>query len=287
MQNTDRLLTTAQVCAALGITPAKVRLLTDEGYLEIRGKQKYKHGDVHLFSPEQVYSLTSAMPGILSRWATRENARQGAQRSGRIRALEPVGARQVRESRDHFLSSLEPVPERTADLLRASYYLYHLNHYAKAGQQYLYDLKEKVLKSLAIHFREDPEMEILLVEGLQKIHLCQDCRHKARSMGLSYAEMARSGEGCPRCARNNSYYDLFEFNINWGEHCFSFHTPFSVGRKWFPRELRLPRRNRGYQQEQGLTFGRPITEKEARALPMDEVLEQLEIFLDKYSLQQK
>lgn len=284
MENTDRLLTTAQVCAALGITPAKVRLLTDEGYLEIRGKQKFKHGDVYLFSPDQVHSLTRDMPGILSRWATRDNARLGAPRSGRIRALEPVGARQVRESRENFLTSLEPLAERTADLLRASYYLYHLNHYAKSGQQYLYDLKEKVLKSLAKNFRAEQGMEILLVEGLQKILLCPDCRSKARAMGLSYAELARSGGGCPRCTRNNSYYDLYEFNIHWGEHRFSFHTPFSVGRKWFPRELRLPRRHRGHQQEQGLTFGRPITEKEARALPMEEVLEQLEIFLHKYPI---
>jgi hypothetical protein len=250
--------------------------------LEIREKQKFKHGDVYLYSPDQVYSLAGDMPGILSRWATRENARLGAQRSGRIRAKEPVAARQLREGRDRFLSSLEIMSERTADLLQASYYLYHLNHYAKAGQQYLYDLKEKILKSLTVHFREDPEMEILLVEGLQKIQLCQDCRTKARSMGLSYSEMARSGGECPRCARSNSYYDLYEFNIAWGEHSFSFHTPFSVARKWFPKHLRLPRRHRGYQQEQGLTFGRPITEKEARALPLDEVLERLELFLDKY-----
>lgn len=282
MRKQERLLTTAEVCSTLGVTPAKVRLLTDEGYLEIQGKQKLKHGDVNLYSPEQVESLTREMPRILANWATRENARFGAARSGRIRAFESANAWEVRKDRERFLASLNPAPEKTADLLRVSYYLYHLNHYAKAGQKYLYDLKEKVLKSMAQNFMEEPELEIVKVEGLQRINLCQNCRAKARSMGLSYAEMARSGEGCPRCARNNSYYDLFEFNIAWGEHRFSFHTPFSVARKWFSQNRQLPRRNRGHQQEQGLTFGRPITEREARALPMDEVLKQLNFFLEKY-----
>ncbi len=39
MHSQERLLTTAEVCAALGLTPAKVRLLTDEGYLEIQGRK--------------------------------------------------------------------------------------------------------------------------------------------------------------------------------------------------------------------------------------------------------
>lgn len=55
---------------------------------------------------------------------------------------------------------------------------------------------------------------------------------------------------------------------------------YSVGRKWFSRDVSFPRRYRGHRQEQGLASGRPITEKEARALPMDEVIENLEEILD-------
>lgn len=283
MQKGGQLLTTVEVCSALGITPAMVRRLTDEGYLEIHGKQSHKYGDVYLYSSGQVYSLTGEMPKILSRWAARENARHGALRSGRIRAFESRNAHQVREHRDRFLSSLDSLPERTADLLRASYYLYHLNHYAKADQQYLYDLKENVLKTITLNFKGSRELEIVLVEGLQQVQLCPDCRARARARGLSYLEFARMDGGCSRCIKNNSYYDLYEFNISYDEHQFSFHTPFSVARKWFSKDTRLPRRHRGYQQEQGLTFGRPITEKEARALPISEVLENINAFMGKYS----
>lgn len=282
MQKGGPLLTTVQVCTALGVTPGMVRRLTDEGYLEIHGKQSCKHGDVYLYNPEQVHSLAGEMPEILSRWATRENARQGALHAGRMRAFASTNARQVRDQRDRFLFSLEMLPEKTADLLRASYYLYHLNHYAKAGQQYLYDLKETVLQTIAHEFTDSNELSIVLVEGLQKVELCPGCRAKARTRGLSYQDFARMDGGCSRCVKNSSYYDLYEFNINFDEHRFSFHTPFSVARKWFRKDLRLPRRHRGYQQEQGLTFGRPISEKEARALPISEVLENLNGFLEKY-----
>lgn len=280
MQNPDRFLTAAQVCRELGITPAKVRRLTREGYLEVSAKQSLKYGEEYLYSPEQVACLSKQMPRILSKWATEENLWHGAKKAGHIRAIEAVNAVEVRKRRDQFLSSLEEMPEKTAELLKASYYLFHLNHYAKSGHQYLYGLKEKVLRHFVDNYAEAPSFNVTIVQGQQKVDLCQECKAKANKLNVSYGEYAKTYEGCPRCKKQRSYYDLYEFNIQYDTHRFSFHTPFSVGRKWFKPGLNLPRQYRGHRQEQGLTFGRQITEREARALPMDEVIENLEAIVE-------
>lgn len=276
MQTPGELITTAQVCRELGLTPAKVRRLASEGYLEVSARSRQKYGEVLLFNPSQVSRLKPQMPKILSKWASEENIRLGAKKAGISRAVESINAQEVRKRRDLFLSSLADLPEQAADLLKASYYLYHLNHYAKSGHQYLYELKERVLKFFVGNYLDSPCLEVVLVQGDQRAELCPDCRARANKLGLSYGEYAKWYGGCPRCRKNKSYFDLFEFTIQYQDHRFSFHTPFSAARKWFSGNLPLPRQYRGHLQEQGLTFGRPITEREARALPMDEVITELE-----------
>jgi hypothetical protein len=275
----EELLTTAQACRELGLTPAKVMRLADEGYLEVSAKSKQKYGEVYLFHSGQVSLLKDQIPKILSKWASEENIRHGARKAGINRAVEPISAREVRKRRDEFLASLAHLPEEAAKLLEISFYLYHLNHYAKSGHQYLYELKERALKHLVRNYINSPHLQITLVQGQQRADLCPGCRSRANKLNLSYGEYAKSYEGCPRCRKQKSYYDLFEFNIQYQNHRFSFHTPFSAARKWFPGRNSLPRQYRGHLQEQGLTFGRPITEREARALPMDEVIKALENLL--------
>lgn len=279
----EGLLTTAQVCRELGITPAKVRRLTREGYLDISTVKTLKYGEEYLYQSSQVSLLRQQMPRILSKWATEENMRLGARKAGLNRAVEAVNAVEVRKRSSLFLTSLEHLPEKTADLLEASYYLFHLNHYAKSGHPYLYELKERILRRLAKHYLDTPYMQVTLVQGQQRVGLCQDCRVRANKLNVSYGEYAKSYGGCPRCNKQNSYYDLFEFSIRYDDHRFSFHTPYSVGRKWFGPGKNFPRQYRGHRQEQGLTFGRPVTEREALALPMDEIIDKLEKILDKFS----
>ncbi|MFZ5646355.1 MAG: helix-turn-helix domain-containing protein [Bacillota bacterium] len=279
MQATGELLTTAQVCRELGVTPAKIRRLTREGYLEVSGKVAQKYGEEYLYRSDQVRHLKHQMPKILSKWATEENFRNGRQ-AGMTRAAESMNAAGVKKRRDEFLSSLYDLPEKTANLLKASYYLFHLNHYAKSGHQYLYEIKERILKYFVRNYLDTPFFQVILVQGQQRIDLCTECRTRASKLNMTYGEYAKSYGGCPRCARHKSYYDLYEFNIQYDSHSFSFHTPYSVGRKWFSRDASFPRRYRGHRQEQGMAFGRPITEKEARALPMDEVIANLEKILE-------
>ena len=279
----EELLTTAQVCRELGITPTKVQRLTREGYLEISAVKTLKYGAEYLYKSTQVSLLRQQMPRILSKWATEENMRLGARKAGLNRAVEAVNAVEVRKRSSLFLTSLEDLPEETAGLLKTSYYLFHLNHYAKSGYPYLYELKEKILRHLVKQYLDTPYLQVTLVQGQQKVELCQDCRVRANKLNVSYGEYAKSYGGCPRCKKQNSYYDLFEFNIQYDDHRFSFHTPYSVGRKWFGPEKDLPRQYRGHRQEHGLTFGRPVTEREAMALPMAEIIDELEKILDKFS----
>jgi len=280
VQPTGELMTTAQVCRELGVTPAKVLLLTREGYLEVSAKIDQKYGEVYLYHSGQVNSIKKQMPKILSKWASEENLRHGGRQAGINRAVEAENAVEVRKRRDNFLFSISHLPEKTEDLLKGSYYLFHLNHYAKSGHQYLYELKEKVLRFFVRNYLNTPLFDVILVQGQQRVNLCADCRRRANKLSMGYGEYAKSYGGCPRCGKHNSYYDLYEFNIQYESHRFSFHTPYSVARKWFDRETSFTRHYRGHRQEQGLTFGRPITEKEARALPMDEVIENLEKILE-------
>lgn len=277
------LLNTAEVCRELGITPIKVQRLTREGYLEVSSSKDLKYGRECLFKSSQVSALKKQMPRILSKWATEENIRLGARSAGLKRAVAAVNAVEVRKRSEHFLSSLEDLPEETARLLKASYYLFHLNHYAKSGHPYLYELKEKILKHLVGRYLGTPNLTATLVQGQQKVDLCQDCRARAGKLNLSYGEYAKSYGGCPRCNKRSSYYDLFEFNIQYEDHRFSFHTPYSVGKKWFAPGTDHQRQYRGHRQEQGLTFGRPVTEREAMALPMAEVIEEVEKILQEFT----
>jgi hypothetical protein len=68
------LLSTAEVCRVLGITPREVHRLAAEGYLEIKHMDRYKHGNLAFFSERQVESVRCELPQILRRWEGKEGA---------------------------------------------------------------------------------------------------------------------------------------------------------------------------------------------------------------------
>jgi len=275
----DQLLNPAQVCDILGLTPARVQRLNAEGYLETVRLIRLKNGVMPLFDAAQVSALVPQMPRILSRWASEDNARLGAPRAGRTRATAAPRAARLRGQKERFLSSLEEMPSKTADLLRASFYLFHLNHYAKAGHQYLYDLKENVLRAFVRHFDRTHGLEITLVPGEARIRLCPECRSRSRRLGYAYPDYARRFGGCPRCRRERGYYDLYEFAVTHADYRFVFHSPYQTARKWLPDDVSESPRSR---RESGHTFGRPVSDPEALAIPLAEVQAELENFLRLY-----
>jgi hypothetical protein len=50
-------------------------------------------------------------------------------------------------------------------------------------------------------------------------------------------------------------------------------------RKWFENMDELPKRSREKGKEEALPFGRPISEAEARAVTLDEVIRELKSYL--------
>lgn len=272
-------MSTAEVGETLGITPSSVRRLVREGILEVRDTKRYKTGEEYYFDSREVNNLLPRMPELRRKWHHEENNRLGARRAAFKRVGDVEKALRHTGIKKKFILSLENYPEKAAQLLRASFFLYHLNHYAKGGEEYLYDLKEKVLRKFQCDFTGAEGLEIFFIEGGHKILLCAGCRVKAQNMGLSYLKFKINHGGCPQCRKEEDYYSLFEFRVEYGEHRFCFHTPFSTARKWFENLDELPQRAREKGKEVALPFGRPISEGEARAVTLEEVIQELKSYL--------
>lgn len=272
-------MSTAEVSDVLGITPSSVHRLVREGFLGVKDTKKYKSGSESYFDCSEVNKLLPMMPALRRKWQQAEDSRLGAQKAAFQRAAAADKAVRHTGIKKNFLLSLENYPERAAALLRASFFLYHLNHYAKGGEKYLYDLKEKILKRFQADFSARDGLEVFFVEGEQKVLLCTACRMKAQSMGLDYVKYKTNFGGCPQCRKEEDYYSLFEFKVEYGEHSFCFHTPYSVARKWFENIDELPNKAREKRKEEALPFGRPISEAEARAVTLLEVITELKSYL--------
>jgi hypothetical protein len=164
-------MSTAEVSDVLGITPASVHKLVREGFLGVKDTKKYKSGSESYFDCSEVNKLLPMMPALRRKWQQAEDRRLGAQKAAFQRAAAAEKAVRHTGIKKNLLLSLENYPERAAALLRASFFLYHLNHYAKGGEKYLYDLKEKILKRFQADFSARDGLEVFFVEGEQKVLL--------------------------------------------------------------------------------------------------------------------
>ncbi len=279
MKACKHLLSTAEVCKILGITPAKVHQLINEGYLEVIDTTRLKHGVANFFQAAQVEKLIEQMPRILRRWHSEENARLGAKNAAVLRVKRRHAAQNVKSQKEVFLSSINLAPESIYRLLRAAYFLYHLNHYAKTGNEYLYDLKEQVLYAFYQRYSATDCLKIFFIPGEQHIKLCPKCKRKAQQQRISYSEYARHTGGCNCCVKDDRHYSLYEFVIDYDEYHFCFHTPYTVARKWF-KGKKIPTKFSSSRYEMGTNFGRSIFELEAKAIPLAEVISELKDFLD-------
>jgi len=173
------------------------------------------------------------------------------------------------------------LPEPVGRLLRASFFLFHLNHYAKSGERYLYDLKEVVLRSLAEQagrWQEENMIRIFILPGSERVKLCSRCREKARKMGLNYSEFVRLIGGCRQCPRSAEYYSLYEFLIEYDSYRFCFHIPAELAHNWAGNSS-LTMRETPAEREGFMLFGRPAFQAETRAVELTEVIAELRSFL--------
>ncbi len=271
------LLTTTEVCRELAISPRDVHRLQAEGYLEMKQLDRNKYGVTPLFSGLQVAEVRLELPRILRNWDEAAGALGGAA-AARKRQNDWYTFRSTVMRKERFLKTLKELPEHSAMLLRAAYYLFHLNHYAKAGETYLYDLKERVLTAFSSCFSQSDGLSIYFIEGPARVRLCPGCRKRAQEQRKSYLEYSRLTGGCPDCQRDEDYFSLYEFLIVRDQHRFCFHSPFQIGRKWL-KHLAISCKE-GAEREGAFPFGRPISPGEAAAVNLAEVEDELQSFLD-------
>lgn len=278
------LLTPAQVCQLLKITPDQIDRLIARGWLEVALVNQLRHGPMRLFESSQVQALIPQMPKIRRAWLTEDNQRLGGNAAARRREKERQLAEELRNRKLKFLSSLQDLPQPYRRLLQVCFYLYHLNHYAKRGETYLYDLKEKVLKVLV----QRPDLtgsalKVYFVPGSERVRLCERCQNRAERMNKAYPEYIRLYGGCSRCTRESNYYSLYELLITYDTYQYCFHLPFMVARKWFKGQPPAPKEGRS--EREGFTvYGRPIFEAEAQAVELIEVVNELEDFLAEHDV---
>jgi len=269
-------LTTADVCRELKITPSDVYRLVSEGYLDVVSTFQFKHGVAPLFNESQVSRVREKIPGIRRRWEQNKGARKG-KAAAQERLKDWRSFHRTRERKERFLKALSFLPERSGRLLHASYYLYHLNHYAKAGETYLYDLKEQVLEAMSDCFTSEDGLEIYFIPGPDRIRLCPDCQARARKEKKTYLEYSQLTGGCSCCQRDEGYFSLYEFQVACDEHHFCFHSPAQIARRWL-KGMEVPVKENS-EREGGYPFGRPISAGEAAAVNLAEVVDELKVFL--------
>ena len=253
--------------------------------MEIKDSVKFKNGDMNLFDARQVQNLLPGMPRIKQAWETYDKSRYGAHQVSKTRVHRHKSYKEKANHKEQFLTSLDSLAEGTEKLIRACYYLFHLNHYAKAGNQYLYDLKELVLRTFVEKYAADDLVQVSFIEGDNKVNLCPDCKVRAKERGMSFLEYLDATGACPRCTREYKYYSLYEFIISHDEYRFCFHTPYSTAKRWFKNAGLRPPQKPKPQREGAYTFGRPVYESEAQVVELIEVIEELQNFLANFGIE--
>ena len=277
-------MTPAQVCQTLKLTPNQIHKLVESGRLEVARYVSYRHGSMEVFSPEQVQQLVPAMPRIRRGWDLQQASALGARKAALIREKQRQKTQSLKKRKARFLESLDGLSERESDALRVCFFMYHLNHYAKHGHPYLYDYKEKVLRLLWLEWKPvltEPSalLEVTFVPGAPRIRLCLDCRIKAQQQKQTHLDFLKQQEHpCPQCRKEEDYYGLYEFTLDFGEYHFCFHIPFSIARKWFTG-VSINEKVISVKREGFFVFGRPIREDESLAVTLSEVVDEMETFL--------
>lgn len=285
MSSTSELLNPAQICQTLGIAPNNIKRLTKEGYLEVKKKIQFRNGDMHLFNNEQVKALIPSMPRIKQAWERYDNYHYGASRLARTRTYRQKSYQDKVRRKEQFYKTIQMLPGEMQRILKASYHLYHLNHYAKGGSPYLYDLKEVVLHTFVQnYYANDDVLQVKFIEGQNKITLCPECKAKAKKQRLSYLDFLNQTGGCAKCVKEYKYYSLYEFIVSCPEYHFCFHTPYATAKKWF-NDQNAPPQQQTPLREGAYAFGRAIYDSEAQAVELMEVIMELQKFLAEFGIE--
>lgn len=276
------MLSSSEVAARYKISNRQVNDLVNYGYLSVAQVfRNDKRGVSFLFSENEVEKLD--IPSLVAE--IKEKKRQHSQ---------PIYSNYSDFKKilkacnyyDRFMEDVSTLSEHK--LLKAGFYLFHLNHYAKTYPELskeLYELKSKVLRKLYLENRFLIKAKYLLGPDRKKVWLCEDCKDASRSAGMSYNTYIRNEAYCPKCdiiELEREYYSLVEFCLEVSDYRFLFHTPRSLAVRWMKDIDELPRDNRqtaNYDDRMYL-YGRAISRIEERVFPLGMLKEKLEAYLN-------
>ncbi|MEA1960971.1 MAG: hypothetical protein U9N81_06805 [Bacillota bacterium] len=275
------MLTVSDIANMYDISYQQVHDLMDYGYLTIsKVDRPNKQGIRYLFSEEDIkdmdiHSHLAEIKDLATRYSRSSNKKNNQFK----RVLNAV------HHYDDFLDDIQYLPE--AKILQASFFLFHLNHYAKtytSEAKELYQLKTSVLKKM---YTENPNIitaTYLHGPDRKKIWLCEDCKDAAWGMGLSYVSYIQNELYCPKCELQlieKEYYSLIEFHLEIEKYRFCFHQPRSKVMKWMKDIDQLPHRLRyvGRCSDQMYLYGRSISRVEEKVFPLPMVRNELTRYL--------
>lgn len=270
------LLTISEIALKYRISYKQVNDLIDYGFLPVTYTKRTPNKGVKLFFSESDINNLD-IPSVLAE--INDMKRKGIKKNTHYDFKKVIG---VINYYDRFMESISYHPDEK--LLRAAFYLFHLNHYAKKYEEQskkLYNLKNQVIKKMYQTNPDKIEAVYLVGPDRKKVWLCEDCKDSARAAGMPYVSYIRSGYHCPKCfvqSVEKEYYSLVEFIINTSEHRFTFHLPRNTAQKWIKDIYRLPQeiRETGRSIDKMYLYGRQIGRIEEKVFPLSMIIQKLE-----------
>lgn len=274
------MLTISQVAARFGVSNRQIHELISMGFLNVSSISRDNRGVKYLLSEQyldrlDLYSLIAEA--------------QEAKRRIPHYPNRPLDWKRLNKAVDHYQRFLEEIGLNCyAPLLEASFYLFHLNHYAKSyteKSKELYGLKKQVLKKMMEEYRPLFNISYLLGPDRKKVWLCEDCKTNARKAGIPFPEYARREYYCSKCYVQNlekEYYSLIQFDLALEGHRFSFHLPLSAAR--FVKDLHLVNqavRKTCRYNDLMFIYGRPVSRVEEQVYPLTMIVDGLHRFLNR------
>lgn len=275
------MLTISQVAQRYSISNRQVYDLMNHGYLNVASISRHGNkGISYLFSENELNQLD--IPSLLAEIKDKKKTFSG---NSPVRISDFRKVSRVINYYDNFMDNVIDYPE--SNLLKACFYLFHANHYAKTYSEHsnrLYSLKNQVIQKM---YRENSPIikaSYLLGPDRRKIWLCEDCKDAARTAGISYNTYIRKEYYCPKCTVQSiikEYYSLVEFNIQVTDYRFTFHLPRSSARQWMENMENLPHGTRkiGHYDDKMFLYGRSVSRIEEKIFPLPVVEEKLYQYL--------
>ncbi len=277
------MLTISEVALKYKISYKQVNDLINYGFLPVNYTERTPHKGIRLlFSEFDIgkINIPSALAEIsqLKRQGVIRNDHQDFKKVMRVISYH-----------DNFLNKIANHPNRK--LLQTSFFLFHLNHYAKKYtnlSKKLYKLKNQTLEKMYLTTPEAIEVQYLLGPDRKTVWLCEDCKDSSQAAGMPYVSYIRQEYYCSKCyiqSVEKEYYSLIEFVIPSSEYRFVFHLPLNIATKWLKDINKIPlkvRKTEKYMDKMYL-YGREIHRIEEKAFPLNMIIEELETYLAKES----